>query len=132
MFKLLFLFVFSILIGCDSEHIDKLGEGPVDLAEPPPDRSNPQPGEDPINEPIVEAPRLDQVREQVLVNRCYACHSAGTWNFQSDDVIMSIVVPGAAGESYLIQSLDFMPPSGPIPENEVQIIRDWINQGAEL
>jgi Planctomycete cytochrome C len=48
-----------------------------------------------------------------------------------------VIIPGDAENSLLIQKLlgtapqgEIMPPGGKLPDETIQIIRDWINEGA--
>src|SRR5687767_4300363 len=49
-----------------------------------------------------------------------------------------VIVPGRSAESKLIMRLTGskagiqMPPTGPLPEHEIDILRAWIDQGAEM
>ena len=49
-----------------------------------------------------------------------------------------VIVPGRSGESKLIMRLEGskagtqMPPDGPLPQHEIDILRAWIDQGAEM
>lgn len=75
---------------------------------------------------------------------CLACHGTlGGWDSSSYDAVMTtgnnapVVIPGDAENSLLAQKMvgtqdigAIMPTSGLLPENEVQIILDWIEGGA--
>lgn len=80
----------------------------------------------------------------IMQAKCVACHgSLGGWNAASYSGIMTsgnhapTVIPGDAANSLLVQKLMgtqteglVMPPSGKLPDSEIQIIIDWINAGA--
>lgn len=99
-----------------------------------------------------EAPEVDFGRDvkPILARRCFACHgpdvAEGGLVLTDKDSVLSAeldsglraVVPGAVDDSELlrrIQSTDVferMPPDGkPLTDDEVEIIRRWIEQGAE-
>jgi ankyrin repeat protein len=89
----------------------------------------------------------DDVRP-ILTSRCFSCH--GPKQAQSGlrlDLRQNalrggdygvVIVPGKAAESKLIQRLIGssaglqMPPTGELPINEVETLRAWIEQGAEM
>jgi len=84
----------------------------------------------------------------ILTSRCFGCH--GPKQAQSGlrlDLRQNalrggdygvVIVPGQASESKLIQRLIGssaglqMPPTGELPVNEVETLRAWIDQGAEM
>lgn len=87
----------------------------------------------------------NQVRP-LLANRCYECHSAasgeskgslrldhGSWILQGGDS-GAAVVAGKPEESLLYQAVNYqgyeMPPEGKLPEEEIRILKRWIEQGA--
>jgi len=75
---------------------------------------------------------------------CIACHgSLGGWDASSYDSVMEsgnnapVVIPGDAENSLLAQKMvgtqtvgNIMPPAGLLPEDEIQVILDWIEEGA--
>ncbi|MCJ7537744.1 MAG: c-type cytochrome [Anaerolineales bacterium] len=75
---------------------------------------------------------------------CTICHgSFGGWDASSYDSVMEtgnnapVVIPGDAENSLLAQKMEgtqtignIMPPAGLLPEDEIQIILDWIEEGA--
>ncbi|MEZ6091350.1 MAG: DUF1553 domain-containing protein [Pirellulaceae bacterium] len=87
--------------------------------------------------------------QPILQRNCYRCH--GTRNQEGGlqlnsrsaamsvaDSQLSIITPGEANDSLLIQRVsnddagDVMPPDGsPLSPQEIAILRDWIDQGAD-
>jgi ankyrin repeat protein len=83
-----------------------------------------------------------------ILSRCFSCH--GPRQAQSGlrlDLRQNalrggdygvVIVPGRSAESKLIMRLTGskagiqMPPTGPLPEHEIDILRAWIDQGAEM
>ena len=75
---------------------------------------------------------------------CTQCHgAAGGWDASSYDAVMTSgenapsVIPGDAENSLLAQKMlgthsegIIMPPAGKLPDDQIQIIVDWINAGA--
>jgi mono/diheme cytochrome c family protein len=75
---------------------------------------------------------------------CKACHgNMGGWDGSNYEAVMTtgnnapVVFPGDSDGSLLIQKMlgtqtegSMMPPSGALPEREIQIIIDWIKAGA--
>lgn len=86
----------------------------------------------------------DDVRP-IFERACSSCHGAlGGWDASTyESVITSgenapVISPGDPANSLLVQKLqgtqevgDIMPPSGQLPQEEIQIIIDWIEAGAE-
>jgi mono/diheme cytochrome c family protein len=77
----------------------------------------------------------------ILQSSCGACHgSAGGWDAATFGSTVDTgnsgpaVVPGDASSSPLAQRLlgngALMPPSSPLPDDQIQLILDWINAGA--
>ncbi len=72
--------------------------------------------------------------------QCTGCHKAGgdEPNMQDDSYINLLngyVIPGDAPTSVLYKSLindgvELMPPGSPWPDYKIDLVRDWINQGA--
>jgi len=76
--------------------------------------------------------------------KCIGCHgSLGGWSATSFTGVMTtgahspVLIPGDSTNSLLVQKLKgtqlsgtLMPPSGKLPDAEIQIIIDWINAGA--
>ncbi len=75
---------------------------------------------------------------------CIACHgNFGGWDASTYDSVMTsgnnapVVIPGNAETSLLAQKMagtqtigNIMPPAGLLPEDEIQVVLDWINAGA--
>ena len=107
------------------------------------------------SEPLGEISYNDQIQESIFIFSCStaACHdasSAGGLDLTSYATLIegstnyaSIISAGAAEASPLIWSLEgrdpignpvsIMPPTGrtPITRSEINIIKDWIDQGAK-
>lgn len=105
-----------------------------------------------VSEPAggTSAPAIDYVRDvkPILMSRCFGCH--GPKQAQSGlrlDLRQNalrggdygvVIVPGHAAESKLIQRLIGssaglqMPPTGEMPAGEIETLRAWIDQGAEM
>jgi cytochrome c5 len=83
----------------------------------------------------------------ILVAKCTVCHGAqtqlGGWDGSSYRAVMStglnapVIVPGNPEDSLLAQKLQgtqaegaLMPPAGQLPQDEIQVILDWIVAGA--
>jgi cytochrome c5 len=82
----------------------------------------------------------------ILQAKCQMCHNGaiklGGWDASSYQTVMEsgehppVIVGGDAQNSLLAQFLQgtngkFMPPTGALPQNEIQAILDWIAAGAE-
>ncbi len=85
----------------------------------------------------------------LLVEHCYECHSADAGeaggNLRLDSAAATrrgggrgaAVVPGNLDESMLIHAVGYsepgmeMPPTGKLPDEQIQLLRDWIKTGAE-
>lgn len=78
----------------------------------------------------------------ILVKNCGKCHvegSRGKFVLKTFDDILAqrdgtAVVAGKADESLIIQVMDSgeMPPNGAMAPEEIDIVRDWIKQGAHF
>lgn len=82
----------------------------------------------------------------ILAERCLSCHSASfqTANLRFDQKEPAlrggdsgpVIVPGDAAESLLIRRISGselglrMPPTGQLPDKEIEVLRSWIEQGA--
>ena len=95
------------------------------------------------------APAIDYDRDvRPILTQCFGCH--GPRQAQSGlrlDLRQNalrggdygvVIVPGRSAESKLILRLTGskaglqMPPTGPLPQEEIDILRAWIDQGAEM
>jgi ankyrin repeat protein len=94
-------------------------------------------------------PEIDYERDvRPILSRCFGCH--GPKQAQSGlrlDLRQNalrggdygvVIVPGRSAESKLIMRVTGstaglqMPPTGPLAEHEIEILRAWIDQGAEM
>ena len=85
--------------------------------------------------------------QPILAQRCFECHahekkikgglvldSRAGWETGGDSG--PAVVPGQVEDSLLIQAVTYaradyeMPPKGKLPENEIEILREWVAMGA--
>ncbi len=77
----------------------------------------------------------------LLVERCYECHTAT--KHQGDvrldvraSVFPELVVPGQPDQSRLLQVLKYdpndtqMPPKGKLPQGQIDLLTEWVQQGA--
>ena len=85
--------------------------------------------------------------QPILKSNCYGCHGPSQQmnNFRLDrrrDAMrggtISVIAPGSSQSSHLYLRLTGhdhlgapMPPTGFLPKEQVEIIRNWIDQGAE-
>ena len=85
--------------------------------------------------------------QPILKSNCYGCHGSSQQmnNFRLDrrrDALrggtITVIAPGSSGSSHLYLRLISqdrigapMPPTGPLPKEQVEIIKNWIDQGAE-
>lgn len=97
-----------------------------------------------------EVTQFEQRIRPLLVRRCYSCHSEDAETLQGGlrlDTRAGIVDGGDSGpvvvagnpdESLLIQSVRYeaggfeMPPSGPLPPEEIALLVEWVRRGAPL
>lgn len=88
--------------------------------------------------------------EPILKETCYDCHGTkkqkGGLRLDSPDAIMKggengeVVIPGKAADSTMYKSIilppdsdEIMPPKGdPLKKSQTDLIKDWINQGANF
>jgi hypothetical protein len=99
---------------------------------------------------VVSAAEIDYVRDikPILAKNCYSCHSGGKarGRLRLDTAAAALkggesgpaVVPGKSDASPLLDSLTGggdirrMPPKGPgLPEAQIALIKNWIDQGAK-
>jgi ankyrin repeat protein/mono/diheme cytochrome c family protein len=101
-----------------------------------------------VQEQTGAAVNYEQQVRPILANRCFGCH--GPRQQQSGlrlDLRQNalrggdygvVIVPGQAAESKLMRRLlgsDAglqMPPTGPLPDDEIAVLRDWIDSGADM
>jgi ankyrin repeat protein len=95
-------------------------------------------------------PTVDYDRDvrPILAERCFSCHGPRQqqsglrldlrqFALRGGDYGV-VIVPGNAADSKLIKRLIGseaglqMPPTGPIPQHEIETLRSWINAGAEM
>ena len=90
---------------------------------------------------------LSRQARSLLDERCAACHNASfqTANLRLDQKEAAfrggdsgaVILPGNAAESLLIRRITGsepglrMPPTGVLPSREIELLRTWIDQGAD-
>ena len=109
-----------------------------------------------ITSPIVIGPTLMQIQAVVFTPKCASCHNGvgavlpGVLNLTSEaaslaalvnvpsmqNAALDLVEPGQPNNSYLVHKIDGtaatqMPPTGPLPQAEVDAIIQWITDGAQ-
>ena len=104
--------------------------------------------------PVVIGPTLPEIQAIVFTPKCAVCHTgvgavlpgvmdltsvaasrAALVSVQSIQSALNRVEPGQPANSYLVQKIDGtaasqMPPSGPLPQAEIDAIVQWILDGA--
>ena len=108
-----------------------------------------------ITTPVMIGPTLPQIQAIVFTPKCASCHDGigaalpGAMDLSSEAASLAALVnvasiqdpaidrvePGQPDNSYLVHKIDGtaasqMPPSGPLPQTEVDAIRQWILDGA--
>ncbi len=90
-----------------------------------------------LGQDVSEHAQSDRIRK-ILTTRCSGCHNAsdrkGGLDITSVDKLMvggdsgPAIVPGAPADSLIWQRIEAaeMPPKGPLANDEVQVIRQWI------
>lgn len=84
---------------------------------------------------------FEQHIRPLFVERCHECHAGqkrqGDVRFdQRDAVLAHLIVPGQPDQSRLIQVLRCdpndiqMPPKGKLPQEQIDLVTEWIKQGA--
>jgi mono/diheme cytochrome c family protein len=95
-------------------------------------------------QPAREAPTFETDVLPIFDAKCGMCHgSLGGWDGSTYEAVMNtgehapVVIPGDAEGSLLVQKLlgthtegTIMPPGRQLPDDEIQIIIDWVEAGA--
>ena len=109
-----------------------------------------------VTTPIVIGPTLMQIQAVVFTPKCAICHNGvgavlpGVMNLTSEAASLAALVnvpsiqngaldrvePGQPNNSYLVHKIDGtaatqMPPTGPLPQVEIDAIIQWIMDGAQ-
>ena len=93
---------------------------------------------------VAARPSFSQDVLPILVENCSLCHgTAGGWSADNFEAVVTsgdnspAVIPGDPIKSLLVQKIlgtqsqgTIMPPAGPLPEDLIQVILDWIDAGA--
>ena len=89
---------------------------------------------------------IDKV-QPILLNNCYACHGPGSgvkgnlFLGNRKDILSggdsgAAAIPGKAEESLIIQAMNYdgyeMPPKGKLPQDQIDTIAKWINDGLPI
>ena len=108
----------------------------------------PEEGADDILDPAtIETVSFSQHIQPIVDRRCLSCHgrrAKGGYSMTTYDEVMNtgdnapVIIPGDAANSILAQMLHGietpaggqMPPSRPLPAQQIELIEKWINQGA--
>jgi hypothetical protein len=115
---------------------------PLAAADSPPDvRPAPAP-------PARETELFEARVRPLLARRCYSCHSGKTaqGGLRLDEPAAllrggeggPVVKPGSPEESRLVRAVRYtdphlqMPPSGKLPDKEIEILADWVRRGAPV
>ena len=103
----------------------------------------------PVVDPnTIETVSFKQHVKPIFDKRCLSCHGArakGGYKVTDYNSVMTtgdnapVITPGDAANSILAQMLNGiktpaggqMPPSRPLPQQQIQLIEKWINQGAQ-
>lgn len=97
---------------------------------------------------LIENPSFSRDVKPILDKRCASCHSArkkGGYSVADYNSVMTsgdnppVIIPGDAANSILVQMLrgvktvagGQMPPSRPLPEEQIRLIERWVGQGAQ-
>ena len=85
--------------------------------------------------------------QPILLNNCYACHGPGSgvkgnlFLGNRKDILSggdsgAAAIPGKAEESLIIQAMNYdgyeMPPKGKLPQDQIDTIAKWINDGLPI
>ena len=84
--------------------------------------------------PVPPAPTFTQVNNLIFAPLCSGCHgNAGGYNMGNYSNVMDGVVVNNANASLLYQRVidNSMPPGSPLDTIDKNMIRDWINNGAQ-
>lgn len=80
---------------------------------------------------------FSQVNQNVFQSSCVSCHSgsgspAGV-DLSTFDGVSGQVVPGSPQQSKIYQEISDgkMPPTGALPQDQIQQVSDWITAGAK-
>lgn len=143
----------AAVTGCDVEtYDDAVSRIPENTAPPPP--ASPPPPPPPPPPAAGFGPNFSEIQANVFDTECVGCHSAGNASgglnleaASSYSMLVDVpsngdpgidrVEPGQPNNSYLVQKLEGepsagqqMPPGAPLPQAEIDVIRQWITDGA--
>lgn len=95
--------------------------------------------------PIASSPSFEEQILPLFQSKCAACHASsikfGGWDGSTYKSVMAtgtnspVIKPGDAAGSFLVQKIlgmqgKIMPPSGPLSNEEILLIMNWISAGA--
>ena len=150
------LLIAALASGCEVEtYEDAAGAFQADAPPPPDPVPDPDPDPDPTPPPAGFDPNFSEIQANVFTPSCATsgCHDAAAAASLelSEDASYAMLVdipssqdgnilrvrPNNPDASYLIQKLEGtaatgqrMPPGGAVPQNEIDVIRQWIIDGA--
>ena len=156
--QVIVLLACAALAACDVETfddvVDELDQPPAPPAEDSADSGTPDPNPDPSSSAL--NPVFSEIQASIFTPTCASasCHGganpAAELNLEADssysnlvgvastqDAAIERVVAGDPDSSYLIQKLEgtaatggVMPPSGGLPQATIDVVRQWITDGA--
>jgi cytochrome c553 len=100
---------------------------------------------DPAAVPVEQMEFFEKEVRPLLVEHCYRCHSdraqKGNLRLDSRRAVVAggdtgpAIVPGKPAESLLIDAVSYgelyqMPPSGKLADQQIEVLRRWVEQGA--
>lgn len=73
-----------------------------------------------------------RIHREVIAPKCLACHGPGSKDLTTYQALMKYVVPGNSQGSKLctIVAIGKMPPGNPLPQGTVDLLCEWIQDGA--
>ena len=76
----------------------------------------------------------DKIHREVIAPKCLACHGPGSKDLTTYQALMKYVVPGNSQGSKLctIVAIGKMPPGAPLPQGTVDLLCEWISDGAPI
>jgi hypothetical protein len=74
----------------------------------------------------------DRIHAAVIAPKCLACHGPGPKDLSTYAALMKYVVPGDSQGSKLctLVAIGKMPPGNPLPQESVDLLCEWISDGA--
>lgn len=69
--------------------------------------------------------------EKIITDECMTCHSAQSPNLSTYSSVKSIRDNGKLKTYVIDRQVHPMPPSGPLPENQLSLVKCWIENGGK-